>query len=295
MSFESLYAETIRNGHPDLAPGAEMEPQYLMRLAVPGWADHMAQWDEDGKAVRAEFDIWRDIPYGETAEEKLDIVMPLQRAENMPVLFLIHGGYWRALDKDGILFAARPLAHNGILTVNLDYALCPHVSMSELTAQAQRAMRWVRTNIAAYGGDPENIHCAGHSAGAHLSAMLALSEEFADCIQTICAVSGLYDLAPVACASMQADLRLTEDEIQALSPLRLPPPSRGYWIFAVGTEETLAFIWQTYRYAAHCAEGGAFVQVLPLRGANHYSAISMLAEDGCELQNSWLLHIKESK
>ena len=294
MSFESLYAETVRNGHPDLAPGPAMEPQYLMRMAVPSWAAHMAQWDSWGQAVRADFDIKRDIAYGETAAEKLDIVMPLQPAANMPVVVLIHGGYWRALDKDGILFAARPLARNGILTVNVDYALCPNVSLTELTAQCHRAMRWVRGNIAAYGGDPGNIHCAGHSAGAHLSAMLALSPEFSCNIHTICAVSGLYDLAPVACASMQAELRLTEDEIAALSPLRLPPPHNGHWIFAVGTEETPAFIWQTYRYAAHCAAGGAIAQVIPLPGANHYSAISKLDEDGGELPEAWLRHIKET-
>jgi arylformamidase len=292
VSFEDLYAQTLRNGHPNLAPGSDMEAQYLMRLAVPGWAGHLAQWDADGKAVREAFEIRRDIAYGESPAEKLDIVMPLHPAEKMPVLLLIHGGYWRALDKDGILFAARPLALNGILTVNIDYALCPNVSMSELTEQARRAMRWVRENIAAHGGDPENIHCAGHSAGAHLATMLALSPEFSGSIRTVCAVSGLYDLAPVACASMQADLRFTVEEIGALSPLRLPPPSTGYWIFAVGTEETPSFIWQTYRYAAHCAAGAA-VQVIPLCGRNHYSAISVLAEDGSELQDAWLRHIKE--
>ncbi len=295
MSFARLYAETVANGHPDLAPGPALEAQYLMRQAVPGWAAHMAAWDAGGNAVRADYDLRRDIQYGETAREKLDIIMPLDPVETMPVLVLIHGGYWRALDKDSILFAACPLARSGIITVNIEYALCPGVSLTKLTAQCHQALRWVRGNIAAYGGDAGNIHCAGHSAGAHLSAMLALSAEFSDSIQTICAVSGVFDLAPVACASMQADLRLTGDEVLALSPLRLPPPRRGHWIFAAGTAETPSFIWQTNRYAAHCAAGGATAQVIPLRGANHYTAISVLGEDGSALQQAWLRHIKESK
>jgi arylformamidase len=295
VSFAGLYAESIANGHPDLAPGAALEADYLMRLAVPSWAEHMAAWAAGGKAVRAAYDIKRDIRYGQSAAERLDIIMPLDPVENMPVLVLIHGGYWRALDKDSILFAAGPPARSGIITVNIEYALCPGVSLTALTAQCHRALRWVRGNIGAYGGDAQNIHCAGHSAGAHLAAMLALSPEFSDFIQTICAVSGVFDLAPVACASMQADLRLTEDEVLALSPLRLPPPRRGHWIFAAGTAETAAFIWQTERYAAHCTAGGATAQVIRLHGANHYTAISMLDEDGCALQEAWLRHIKESR
>lgn len=287
----NLYAETIRNGHPHLAPGPALESHYLLRAAVPGWAEHMAEWDQAGKAMLEDFEVIRDIPYGDTPEQKLDVVLPAQRSQNMPVAFLIHGGYWRALDKDSILFAARPPAQNGIVTVNIDYALCPGVTLTQLAAQCHQAMRWVRANIAAYGGDPGNLHCAGHSAGAQLSTLLALSPEFCSPIRSVTAVSGVYDLAPVAQASMQADLRLTEAEIRTLSPLRLPPPAAGRWLFAFGTQETPSFIWQTERYAAHAA--GAKNRLLPIPGANHYTAISALAA-GAALQQAWIQQIKEA-
>lgn len=290
-----FYRETVENGHPDLAPGAALEAQYLMRAAVPGWASYMAQWDVEAKAVAADFEIKRDISYGGTPAEKLDIVLPTQRTTKMPVLFLIHGGYWRALDKDSILFAARPPAENGVVTVNIDYGLCPAVTLTELTAQCHAAMRWVRENIALYGGDPQNIHCAGHSAGAQLSTLLALAPEFSTGIRSVAAISGLFDLAPLALASMQADLRLTEREILMLSPLRLPPPRSGNWIFAAGTAETPAFIWNTERYATYCAAGGANCQVIKLAGANHYSAISVLGENGSALQTAWLQQLKQQR
>lgn len=289
-----LYAESLRNGHPDLAPGPALEAHYLLRAAVPRWAEHMAEWDAGAKAVLAEFEVLRNLPYGDSPAEQLDIILPKQPGQNRPVQVLIHGGYWRALDKDSILFAARPMAEHGAVTVNIDYALCPNVSLTELTEQCRRALRWVRANIAAYGGDPKNIHCAGHSAGAHLSTMLALTPEFSTCIRSVTGVSGVYDLAPVASASMQADLRLSEAEILSLSPLRLPPPRTGHWIFAVGTAETPSFIWQTHSYAAHCAAGGATIRLIPLSGANHYTAISVLGQDGSELQDAWLQQIKES-
>ncbi len=286
-----LYAGTIENGHPDLAPGPALEAQYLMRAAVPAWASYMAQWDVEARAVLEDFAVERDIDYGEAAAEKLDVILPLQPSRNMPVQFLIHGGYWRALDRDSILHAARPMAQNGILTVNIEYALCPSVTFTELTEQCHRAMRWVRANIAAYGGDPGNIHCAGHSAGAHLATMLALTPEFSTCIRSVAAVSGIYDLAPVACASMQDDLRLSDQEIRRLSPLRLPAPLTGNWIFAMGTAETAAFIWQSNRYATHCAAAGVNPQVIPLPDANHYSAISGLSQEGSKLREAWLRQV----
>lgn len=289
-----LYADSMRNGHPDLIPGPVLEAQYLMRAAVPTWADYMAQWDADGKKLLADFEVKRNIPYGDTPEQRLDIILPEAGGENLPVQFLIHGGYWRALDKDSIVFAARAMARAGIVTVNIDYALCPSVTLTELTEQCRRALRWVRAHIAAYGGDPENIHCAGHSAGAQLATMLALTPEFSACIRSVTGVSGVYDLAPVSCASMQSDLRMTEGEITALSPLRLPPPRVGKWLLAVGTAETPSFVWQTKAYAAHIAAHGVDCQLILLPDANHYSAISVLGQDGTELQTAWLKLTKEA-
>jgi arylformamidase len=289
----TFYAESIRNGHPDLAPGPALEAQYLLRQAVPGWADHMAEWEVAGKAVLAGCQIWRNILYGDTAEQRLDIILPRFPVRNAPVQFLIHGGYWRALDKDSILFAAGPMVQAGIVTVNIDYALCPAVSLTTLTQQCRLALRWVRDNITVFGGDPNKIHCAGHSAGAHLCAMLALTPEFAAAIRSVTGVSGIYDLAPISVASMQADLRLTALEVTSLSPLRLPALRGVQWIFAVGMAETPAFIWQTHAYAAHCAAHGAAVQLIALPEANHYSAISVLGQDGTELQNAWLALTKE--
>ncbi len=289
----SPYAQTVRNGHPDFAPGPALEAQYLMRAAVPNWADYMVDWDVQAKAVLADFEVVRNLAYGTSPTEQLDIILPTLRTAAMPVLFLIHGGYWRALDKDGILFAARPMAQNSVITVNIDYTLCPAISMTALAEQCRQALRWVRANIAGYGGDADNIHCAGHSAGAHLSTMLALTPEFSTCIRSVTGVSGVYDLAPVACASMQADLHLTDEEIQALSPLRLPPPPRhAKFIVAVGTSETPSFIWQSQSYAAHCAADGLTCRLIMLPDANHYSAISVLGQDGSELQQAWLQLVK---
>jgi arylformamidase len=282
-----MIADAIAAGHPDVS-GPALEAQYFMRGAVPAWAAYMADWDRTSTLARADFPHRRDLPYGESPAEKLDIILPAGAISNAPVQILIHGGYWRALSKDGFTFPAAPLAAAGVISVCVDYALCPRVSMTELTEQCRRAVRWTRANIAGYGGDPDNLHCTGHSAGAQLSAMLALTPELAPFIRTVTAVSGIYDLAPLRDCSMQADLRLTPADVTALSPLRQPTPTGAAWLIAVGGAETAAFRWQSRAFHEHCVSQGVSAQFLEIPGENHYSVISVLGHANTALQTAWL-------
>ncbi len=86
---------------------------------------------------------------------------------------------------------------------------------------------------------------------------------------------------------MQADLRLSQSEVTALSPLRHATPPGAQWLLAAGTAETAAFRWQTAAFSAHLAAQGAKVEMLELPGENHYSAIGVLCQPG-PLQAAWL-------
>ena len=92
----------------------------------------------------------------------------------------------------------------------------------------------VRENAENFGGNPDRIHVAGHSAGAHIAAML-LS---ADCgspdgttgpraIRGAVAISGIYDLAPIRQLPVNEELRLSSADVEDLSPIRNIPPAGG--------------------------------------------------------------------
>ena len=174
-----------------------------------------------------------------------------------------------------------------MVSVVVNYALCPSVTMTELTEQCRRAVRWTQAHIADFGGDPDNLHLTGHSAGAHLSVMMALTPELAPAIRSVTAVSGLYDLAPLAGCSMQADLRLTNDEIAALSPMEETLPAGVRLLLAVGADETAAFRWHTSAFADACKASGIGCTVMEVPGHHHYSVIGGLCEAG-PLQSKWL-------
>lgn len=93
-------------------------------------------------------------------------------AENCPVLFYIHGGAFMTGSNTDTSTDGEVYARRGIVMVAINYRLGPYANIYgdgfngnlPLTDQIT-ALRWVRDNIADYGGDPTRITVMGESAG----------------------------------------------------------------------------------------------------------------------------------
>lgn len=112
----------------------------------------------------------------------LNVWTPAQRAnDRRPVFVYIHGGAYNSGSGEVLLYDGEGLAKKGIVVVTFNYRLgvFGFFSHPELTAESPRqasgnyglmdqlaALRWVKQNIAAFGGDPERITVGGQSAGA---------------------------------------------------------------------------------------------------------------------------------
>ncbi len=227
-----------------------LEAQYNNRARVPDHAQVLARWAQASALVRERSVVRRDVAYGDGPGELLD-VFPTD-APNAPVLVFIHGGYWRALDKSDHSFVAPSFTADGALVVVVNYALCPSVSVEHIVMQMVRALAWVWRHAAVHGGDPSRIALVGHSAGAHLAAML-MSCRWKDVADDLpaqplsgaLAISGLYDLEPLRHAPfIQSDLQLTPASVGRLSPAFFPRPKGGKLYAAVGSEESDEFLRQ---------------------------------------------------
>ncbi|MBN1233860.1 MAG: alpha/beta hydrolase [Candidatus Coatesbacteria bacterium] len=110
---------------------------------------------------------------------KLDIYKKLN-VKNAPVLIFIHGGAWRLGSKDNKAHKdiGRIYSRKGIVVVEINYRLSPKVKHPSHIEDVASAFNWVKQNISRYGGDPEKIYISGHSAGAHLCALLALDARY---------------------------------------------------------------------------------------------------------------------
>jgi arylformamidase len=168
-----------------------------------------------------------------------------------PVLVYLHGGYWRALSKRDQAFIAPPFARAGALVVVPDYPLAPAVSIEHIVMQVAQALAWTWRHARQYGGNPERIVVAGHSAGGHLAAMMlalqwpVFSPELpSDLVKGAVSLSGVFDLEPLRHAPFLApDLRLDEPSAMRLSPAWMPAP-QGPLIAMVGGDESEEFLRQ---------------------------------------------------
>ena len=142
----------------------------LLALAV----QVMAGPDYTGLAVH------RDIPYHiiegvDPALLSLDIYAPVD-AQNLPVVMMIHGGGWATGDKQNSKIAGRKpqfFCDNDFVYVSVNYRLSPAVEHPAHIEDVAASFAWIYENVTDYGGDPGQIHVIGHSAGAHLAALLA--------------------------------------------------------------------------------------------------------------------------
>jgi arylformamidase len=99
----------------------------------------------------------------------------------LPVVVMIHGGGWRAGDKGNesqghqkaSFFVAR-----GYIYVSINYRLSPAVQHPAHAEDVAKALAWLADHIASYGGDPKRIFLMGHSAGAHLAALVTTDEAY---------------------------------------------------------------------------------------------------------------------
>lgn len=117
--------------------------------------------------------LTRDVPYAQGARHTLDICRP-RTAAAAPVVVFFYGGGWRSGNKRLYRYIARALARRGYVTVLPDYRIYPEVRYPDFLDDGAGAVRWAVDNVAGFGGDPHKIFLMGHSAGAHIAAMLAV-------------------------------------------------------------------------------------------------------------------------
>lgn len=269
------------------------DSMYNNRALVPDHAAHFAQWAKTSADARAALQCTLDIAYGDGPNETLDI-FPASKP-NAPVVFFIHGGYWRSLDKSDHSFVAPPLHDMGVCVVVVNYALCPGsaelpVSIPDIAYQMVKAMAWTWHHIAQYGGDPQNVIVAGHSAGGHLAAMLLTCDwQSVDAsmpahwIQKALSVSGLYDLRPLRKTPfLQDSLRLTAQHARMASPALWPRPKKGVLYTVVGADESPEFL--RHNRLIHQTWGPRTVPVCEdLAELNHFSIVTDLTKKGTRL------------
>ncbi len=146
------------------------------------------------------------ISLGEHPSQKAIVWAPENRdpdSEPLPVLLFVHGGSWNWGDPVDYGFVGRSFVPKGFVVVLGGYRLHPDAVYPAMLEDTARTIAWTRQEIAQYGGDPDRITIAGHSAGAYNVVQTALEHQWlgrhgmsANDIAGVVGLSGPYDFHP---------------------------------------------------------------------------------------------------
>lgn len=273
------------------SPVPEIDPfferQYNARASIPDHAQIFARWAEASARVRAGAECALDLRYGPGEKQTLDIFAA--RGRSRALLMYLHGGYWRSLDKSDFSFLAPAFTALDATVAVVNYDLAPQVTVGRIVEEARAAVVWLLSHGAEHGANPARLYVAGHSAGAHLTAML-FATDWARAVPGLppnvlkggVAVSGIYDLAALVQTSMNADIRLTEETAREWSPAYLEPRAKAPLVLAVGGDESSEFRLQTELLAERWGKAVEVRQV-PLPGYHHLNVIEQLGVAGSPL------------
>lgn len=245
------------------------QPYDTALTAIEDPALAFRRWRAWSDEFRADPRLRRDLQYGPSEAERLDLLVP---ASGAPLVVFFHGGYWRRLHKDDHTFIARSLAAHGVATAVVNYALIPDVIVEDIVAQALRAVAWLREHAASFGADPTRLVVVGHSVGGQLAGMCAVEAP----VTAVVTLSGLHDLRPLLDSHVQAWAQLDDARATALSPA-LHAPSSSFPVVAIaGERESSAFAWQSDELVRAWTVHGCAGTSTTSPGDDHFTIVDRL-------------------
>jgi acetyl esterase/lipase len=194
--------------------------------------------------TQSDIAVQRNIPYRQASERgSLDVYTPAAPLPGHPVVVFIYGGAWQGGTKQQYEFMGEALAARGLTVVVPDYGIYPPAIFPSFVEDAAAAVAWTKAHIADYGGNPDALFVAGHSAGAHIAALIALDPEYlapyhmkpADLAGMI-GIAGPYNFLPIT----RADLKpiFSVPDLAATQPITYADGKNPPILLQAGEDDT---------------------------------------------------------
>ena len=244
---------------------AQRDSRYNNIEAVKNSQEIIAELREASAAVRAAHPAGIDQPYGAGERNKIDLFA----AEDLgaPCLFFIHGGYWQRNSREGFSALGEGVRAHGWSVAMPSYTLTPEGTMTNIVDEMRAALDWTRTRVSG------PIVVSGWSAGGHLTAMVLGHPA----VHAGLAISGIFELGPVRDTYLNDKTRITDAEIDMLSPLRHPVVPKPLSI-AYGSAELPPLVADSRALHFQRAAAHAPGALIPGPGEDHFTIVGSLRQ-----------------
>ncbi len=225
-----------------------------------------------------------DRRYGMLPRQQLDIYSPKSgEAALCPVVIFFYGGSWQTGERGQYRFVGEALAAQGFIAVVPDYRVYPEVKFPTFVEDGAAAVRWVHDHILEFGGDPRRVFLMGHSAGAHIAAMLALDPRHLaaqglspEDLRGFIGLAGPYDFLPLKSAAL-VDIFGGADGIPDTQPITFVSTRSPPALLLHGADDTTVRPGNSDRLSARMRQLGGSVSETIYKGIGHSGILLALS------------------
>jgi len=224
----------------------------------------------------------------------LDVLRPAAAPDPCPLVLFVHGGGWHEGDRGaGMHPWLNPLlVSHGFVTASVTYRLSDEAHWPVPLHDVRAALRWLRAHAGEYGADPYRIGVWGHSAGAHLAALAALTATGQDRVQAVALSACPADLRAERLDSGNEVARLMGPDagagaLAAASPICHAHPAAPPVLLAHGTRDEVVSVGQSLAFRDALGAAGVDVRWAPIEGAPHEWGDRPGCTDGSEVAGTF--------
>lgn len=241
----------------------------------------------DAVVPEGDYDRRQGVSYGELPRQKLDVYSPAKDAAGKtatgPVVIFFYGGSWKSGAREKYRFVGEALTRKGLTVVIPDYRLHPEVTFPAFMHDAAKAVRWTLDNLGETGTTKRPVFLAGHSAGAHIAALMTVDEIYfkqagvsVDRICGVIGIAGPYAFDPRQYRTTRAVFAGLADTDKA-RPVKRVSGRTSPFLLLHGDADGTVRPSNTTEFAAALRSAGTDVRSELLPGIGHYRIVMAMA------------------